>query len=138
MQLSHEEVTWWMQVAGWIAGLFTSFVGGIVAATVWMTNKFNDLQTTVATIKERTDELPDSCPREQISMEINSAVQAAILELQITWGVEIAGAKEQRLAHAQMLAEIGRALVRLHERIDDILLDGKLPGRVERRDHKEE
>ncbi len=92
MPISNEEVTWWMQVAGWVAGVFTSFIGGIVAATLWLSNKFNSMEC------------------------------------------KISSDNEQLAEQKAMLKDISKAIVKLHERIDDILLRGTGIGRERRRE----
>jgi len=129
--VTHEDVSVWLKVLGWVGGAFFSFVAGVVSATWVVANRVRDIEGKVEIITEghKTREAVCETYRTDMKATINVAVQEGIGEIQTAWGTELAGARDQRIQQAMQLETLQAAVIegniqvnRLHDRIDEVLL----------------
>lgn len=136
MPISSDDASWWTQLAGLIAGGFSCFVGGIVSATWLVARKVHGFEARLVALEVASDkDLPVTCATNKalILAEVQADLQGVVDHFHQTWGVELAGAREQRRNQEEILKEVQSALIRLHERIDAILMTGTSTGREEKR-----
>lgn len=136
MPVTSDDASWYTQLAGLIAGGFACFVGGIVSATWWVASKVLGFESRMAKAETALGvDLPARCAttKDLLKAEMRESLHEAIDKLQNTWGLELAGAREQRTAQAEGISELKAAVIRLHERIDELIKTGITTGRTEPR-----
>ena len=136
MPVTSDDASWYTQVFGLVAGGFVCFVGGIVSATWVVASKVMGFEARMVNVEAALKgEIPARCSttKDLLKSEMRESLHEALEKLQNTWGVELAGAREQRTAHAEGINELKEAVIRLHERIDELIKSGTTTGRNEQR-----
>jgi len=129
--VTHEDVSVWLKIGGYVGGVFLSFVAGIVSATWVVANRVRDVEGKISMIAEKDKTREAVCENYRTDMKatIQTAVHDGIGKIQTAWGTELAGARDQRVQQALQLETLQAAVIegnnqinRLHERIDEVLL----------------
>lgn len=132
--LTHEEASVWLKIIGWIGGIFFSFVAGVVSATWVVANRVRDIEGKVELMNEghKTRDAVCATYREGMKGTISKSVKEGMDGLRSTLGEEIILARDQRTTQAVQLEQLQAAviagnsnIVRLHERIDEVLLNDR-------------